>query len=102
MHDTPKLLEFVRERLHEQPQPIYPTLPFSKRQAASAARATEAFQVARSSNLQLTAARTVYRNATALPLIQMIQLQSSQFQSSFSASAYRSRFSLLGGGGRFV
>lgn len=87
----------MRERLHERPLPVYPTLPFSKRQAA-AARQTETFQAARSSNLQLTAARTVYRNATALPLIQMVQLQSSQFQSSFSASAYRSRFSLLGGG----
>jgi hypothetical protein len=72
-------------------------VPFSKRQAkATAVRAS--FQAQRASTLQIASARSAFAVQTALPLIQMAQLQGGQFQTSFSASAYRSRFTLFGPG----
>jgi hypothetical protein len=101
MRETPKLLAFVRERLHAQPAAIYPTTPFSKRQPARVAKAEAAMRTERASALQLTASKTVFSAQAALPLMQQVQLQSSQFQSGFSASAYRTRFTGFGGGGLF-
>ncbi len=95
---TPRFLTFVRERLHERPTPVYPTVPFSKRQATQAAKATESFRAERAARLQVTASRTVFAHQAALPLMQLVQVQSAQFQAGFSASAYRTRFTSFGGG----
>jgi hypothetical protein len=88
MVKTPPLLDFVRERLHEEVVERYPQVPFSKRFTPAATERAQEVQVQRTNRLQMNAMRTVVRAQAALPLLQNTQLQASRF-GSFSASASR-------------